>query len=86
MWSNFNGYITYRGSASDLENECAQIRLYNTTGIFRSLMSEKIVTLKGLLEAERIKTDMTLLDPEKNKYYVPIEGFVNIPNRPKYRQ
>jgi hypothetical protein len=86
MWSNFNGFITFRGSSSDLENENAQIKLYNTTGLFRSLMSEKIVTLKGLLESERIKTDMTLLDPEKNKYYVPIEGFVNIPNRPKYRQ
>ncbi len=62
------------------------IKLYDTSGLFKSLLSKQVISLRGILETERIKTDLILLDEEKQKYPVTVEGFVNIPNRPKYRQ
>lgn len=88
MWSNFEGFIVYRGTSSELENEDVIISLYDSSSLFKKKLSEKIVNLRGILEFERLKTEMTLLDEEdeKEKYYVSVEGFVNIPNRPRYRQ
>lgn len=53
--------------------------------MFKKKLSEKVVSMRGILDFERIKTEMALLD-EGEKYFVPVEGFINIPIRPKYRQ
>lgn len=87
MYSNFDGVIVFRGTNSDLENENLLITLYDTTGIFRKIISQKIVNLRGILDFERVKTELTLVDQEtKDKYSVPVEGYVNIDSRPKYKQ
>lgn len=87
MWSNFVGLILYRGTVSMLENESLKLTLYNTSGIFDVIISEKIVQLTGVLDFERLKTEFTLVDNSTtDKYNVAIEGMVNIDNRPRYKQ
>jgi hypothetical protein len=88
MWSNFTGCIVFRGTMSMLESQSFIATLIDRSGlIFRKVLSTKMVSLKGLLDSERIKSEFTMISPEtKEKYYTPFEGIVNVDHRIKFKQ
>lgn len=87
MWSDFTGCIIRRATMSELENENVKISLFKQNVLMPSLIAEKIVDLRGIFDFQRIKTELTLIDPKtKDKFYSSIEGFVNIDHNIRYKQ
>jgi len=78
-WSDFNGCIIYRGCIDDLESQNLIINLYKHSFLFKSCISSKWANLKGILNLERIKTQMSIVEEKDNsKFYPAIEGGVII--------
>lgn len=87
MWSDFKGFLTFRGTMNELENQNLRLTLSQKKGLFATTLSQKIVNLQGILDFERIKTDFPLVDPmTRDKYFSTVEGFINIDQKIKYRQ
>lgn len=64
-----------------------RITLINQEPIFSKILSVKEVGLRGIIDDQRIKTDILLVDEDsKEKYYTNIQGFVNIDQKIKYKQ
>jgi hypothetical protein len=55
------------------------VKLYEDKLLLKVLTSSKVVNLKGILNLERVKTQMTIVDKSDNsKHYPNIEGGVII--------
>lgn len=80
----------FRGCIDDLESQNISLKLYEEKLLFKTLVSTKSVNLKGILNLERVKAQMTITDKSDNsKHYPNIEGGVIIePAGPliKYKQ
>ena len=86
-FSNIQGEILFRGCINDLENQNIKISLFDTQPFFSQILSTKEVGLRGIIEDQRIKTDIMLIDEETNeKYYANVQGFVNIDQKIKHKQ
>ena len=85
IWSKFNNKLLFRGTASELENENVKITLYETSGIFNRQIASKVVGLRGVVDFERLKTEMLVKD-DGELYPITVEGLVSIDNKPKYKQ
>jgi hypothetical protein len=86
-WPSFNDTVIFRGTMTDLDNQSVRIRLYDNNTLFKTLLSEKFVQLKGILKSEKIKTDVLLVDKKtEEKYFSTIEGLVYIDHKMKYQQ
>ncbi|MCQ2815995.1 MAG: C2 domain-containing protein [archaeon] len=87
LWTNFDNHIIYRGTISELENEDVKITVYDCSGLLNSVMSQKVVGLKGLVDFEKIKTEMILKDKETYENFTStVQGCVTLDNKPKYKQ
>ena len=86
-FSNIKGEILYRGCVNDLENQSIRVTLINQEPFFSKILCTKEVVLRGIIEDQRIKTDVLLVDEETNeKYSTNIQGFVNIDHKIKHKQ
>ena len=71
--------MIYRGCINDLESQNLILNLYKHSTLFKKKLSTKTVNLKNILNVEKIKTQLTLLDEAENtKYYPSIEGGIII--------
>jgi hypothetical protein len=87
VWSTFSDVIFFRGTMNDLESQSLRMKLYDNNTLFKTLLCDKVVGLKGVLSSQRIKTDMNLVDPQtKDKYTITVEGGVNLEHQIKYKQ
>lgn len=72
---------------NDLESQSLRLKLFDNNSLFKTLLSDKVVGLKGVLSSQRIKTDLLLVDSlSKDKYYSTVEGGVNVEHQIKYKQ
>lgn len=86
-FSNFDNTLVFRGTSSSLESSNLVIKLVDHNLIYSRLIASRTVSLSGVLETERIKTDLQLIDPKtKDKYTVKVEGSMNIDCETKYEQ
>ena len=87
IWTKFNNNILFRGTGTELENENVKISVYDTTGILNKTIASKVITLKGLIDFEKLKTPMLVRDKEDGEnYQITVEGLVSIDNKPRYKQ
>lgn len=87
QFSNFDGVILFRGTASAFETQTFIVKLISHGSILSNIISQKSVNLQGIFEFERIKSDFLMVDEiTKEKYNIKFEGSMNIEHETKYKQ
>ena len=87
QFSNFDGCMIYRGTASSFETQNFIVKLISHTTLFSKIISLKVVNLQGIFEFERVKSDFPMVDEITNeKYNVKFEGSMDIEEETKYKQ
>lgn len=71
----------------EFEADNLLVTLYDSSKLFKSVLSYKVVSLKGITDSQTIITEMFLTNAKtNNKYFVKVSGSVNIQSVPRYRQ
>jgi len=87
IWTSFDDKIMFRGTTSELENNEVRITLLDTSSIINKTISSKIVGLRGVIDFEKLKTELMIHDKEYGENYpVIVQGFVTLDNKPRYKQ
>lgn len=87
IWKEFNNKLLFRGTVSELENEEVRITVYDVSGLFNHEISSKIVGLRGMVDSEKLKTEMIVRDKiGGDNFPITVEGMVTLDSKPRYKQ
>ena len=87
IWKEFNHKLLFRGTVSELENEEVRITVYDASGLFNHVISSKVVGLRGMVDSEKLKTEMIVRDKVGgDNFPITVEGMVTLDSKPRYKQ